>query len=122
MRIAPRRVLVVERFDSLPQANGRITRRPQKDFCQALAVPGPQKYETDGSPAIAALMRMLATGAAPVTDRQMYLCARIVFGLLVATDGHAPPPSSTSAAAPPVSRGTMTSSPRDTRSVAVSVS
>ena len=92
MRFAPHRVLVVERFDSLPRANGRITSRPRKDFCQALAVPGPQKYETDGGPAIAALMRMLATGAAPVTDRQMYLCARIVFGLLVATDGHAPSP------------------------------
>lgn len=88
-RFGSHRVLVVERFDRLHQASGWIARRPQEDFCQALAVPGQQKYEADGGPGIADIMRILATGAAPVADRQMFLRALIVFWLLAATDGHA---------------------------------
>ena len=44
-----RRALLVERFD---RSAGR--RIHQEDFCQALALPPPRKYEADGGPGLAA--------------------------------------------------------------------
>lgn len=84
-----RKVLVVERFDRLPQEDGWIARRPQEDFCQALGVPGLRKYEADGGPGIADVLRVLAGGARPEEDARMFLRAQIAFWLLAAIDGHA---------------------------------
>ena len=84
-----RKVLVVERFDRLPQEDGWIARRPQEDFCQALGVPGLRKYEIDGGPGIGDMLRVLAGGARPEEDARMFLRAQIAFWLLAAIDGHA---------------------------------
>lgn len=88
-RFGRHQVLVVERFDRLPQPDGWIARRPQEDLCQALGFPGAKKYEADGGPGIDAIMRVLASGASPDEDRRLFLRAQIAFWLLAATDGHA---------------------------------
>lgn len=43
-----RKVLVVERFDRLRTADGRLIRLPQEDCCQALTVPPSRKYQSEG--------------------------------------------------------------------------
>nr|MCU0883162.1 HipA domain-containing protein [Hyphomonadaceae bacterium] len=54
------RVLVVGRFDRQQGRGGRLLRRPQEDFCQALSVPPTRKYEDRGGPGIVQIMRLLA--------------------------------------------------------------
>ncbi len=84
-----RRVLVVERFDRLWTADGRLLRVPQEDCCQALSVPPTRKYESEGGPGIEAILELLKASDEPGEDQKMFLKAIVVFWLLGATDGHA---------------------------------
>lgn len=83
------RALVVERFDRLWTADGRLLRLPQEDFCQALSIPPTLKYETDGGPGIIKILDLLKGSNTPERDREYFLKSQIVFWLLGATDGHA---------------------------------
>jgi len=83
------RVLVVERFDRRWMQDGRLLRLPQEDLCQALGVPVSKKYESDGGPGIAAVVRHLGASDDPEGDRCLFLKAQFVFWALGATDGHA---------------------------------
>jgi serine/threonine-protein kinase HipA len=83
------RVLVVERFDRLWTKDGRLLRLPQEDCCQALSVPPPRKYASDGGPNMPAVLDLLKASDDPDTDRRLFLKAQIMFWLLGATDGHA---------------------------------
>jgi serine/threonine-protein kinase HipA len=83
------RVLVVERFDRLWTKDHRLLRLPQEDCCQALSVPPPRKYESDGGPGIAAVLGLLQGSDDPEADRRLFLKAQIMFWLLGAIDGHA---------------------------------
>ncbi len=83
------RALVVERFDRLWTQDGRLLRRPQEDFCQALSVPPTRKYQSEGGPGMVALLDLLKAADAPEHDLRQLLKAQIVFWLLAATDGHA---------------------------------
>lgn len=86
------RVLVVERFDRrlLDGADGAWwARLPQEDFCQALGVPGEQKYEERGGPGMAAVLATLRGSEQAAADRQRFLAAQLLFWLLAAPDGHA---------------------------------
>lgn len=83
------RALVVERFDRLWTADGRLLRLPQEDFCQALSIPPTLKYETDGGPGIIKILDLLKGSNTPERDRECFLKSQIVFWLLGATDGHA---------------------------------
>lgn len=84
------RVLVVERFDRRWSRDGRwLIRLPQEDLCQALGVPPERKYEADGGPGIAAVMRALLGSTHPSEDRASFLRACVVSWLLAAIDAHA---------------------------------
>ena len=83
------RVLVVERFDRTYARDGRLLRRPQEDFCQALSVPWTNKYENDGGPGIIDCLELLGASDEVTLDRQTFMKAVIAFWLLGATDGHA---------------------------------
>lgn len=84
-----RRVLVVERFDRQWLSDGRLLRVPQEDCCQALGVPSTQKYQSEGGPGAADIIRLLAASDDPLADQKAFLAAQIVFWLIGATDGHA---------------------------------
>ena len=91
-----RKVLVVQRFDRALQNAGSdnsdtewIARLPQEDFCQALGVPGTQKYETDGGPGMRDILRVLDASSNATADKLAFVKAQMVFWLLAATDGHA---------------------------------
>lgn len=88
-----RRVLVVERFDrrliQLPGVAPWWARLPQEDLCQALGQPGSLKYESDGGPGIAQILRTLQAGNQAPLDTQAFVLAQLAFWLLAATDGHA---------------------------------
>lgn len=87
-RFEEHRVLVVERFDRAP-ASGWIARLPQEDFCQALGCAPSLKYESDGGPGMADVLRVLAGGSNAREDRRNFLRAQLLFWILAATDGHA---------------------------------
>ena len=84
-----RAVLVVERFDRLWTEDERLLRIPQEDSCQALSVPPTRKYESDGGPGIASILRLLRDGDNPAEDQRTFMKAMVIFWLLGATDGHA---------------------------------
>ncbi|HSW20274.1 MAG TPA: type II toxin-antitoxin system HipA family toxin [Ramlibacter sp.] len=84
------RVLVVERFDRRLMAEGQwIARLPQEDFCQALAVPWQDKYESDGGPGIADALKLLSGSESALQDKLRFTLAQLAFWLMAATDGHA---------------------------------
>ena len=84
------RALVVQRFDRRVARDGRILRLPQEDGCQASGVPSDRKYETDGGPGIATIMKHLQGASLhPLDDQLAFLKANVVFWLLAAPDGHA---------------------------------
>lgn len=83
-------VLAVKRFDSKRSADGSWWMRlAQEDFCQALGRSGASKYENEGGPGIADIMKLLLFSEEQETDRRMFLKAQLLFWLLAAPDGHA---------------------------------
>jgi serine/threonine-protein kinase HipA len=84
-----KRALVIERFDRQRVHDGRLLRLPQEDCCQALSVPPPRKYESDGGPGLRGVLELLKASDEPAIDQRLFLKAQIVFWLLGATDGHA---------------------------------
>lgn len=84
-----RRVLVVERFDRLWRDDGRLLRVPQEDCCQALGVPSTKKYQSEGGPTAADIIRLLGGSDDPSNDQMAFLASQIIFWLIGATDGHA---------------------------------
>ncbi|MEX0409778.1 type II toxin-antitoxin system HipA family toxin [Aquibium sp. LZ166] len=83
------KALVIERFDRRWTSDGRLLRLPQEDCCQALSVPPTLKYQSDGGPAMVAILDLLKGGDTPAEDQAAFIKAQILFWLLGATDGHA---------------------------------
>lgn len=83
------KALVIERFDRRRTQDGTIRRLPQEDFCQALGVPPGRKYQSDGGPGVADILKLLGGSDAPDEDRKTLFKAQILFWLIGATDGHA---------------------------------
>lgn len=84
------RTLVVERFDRhWSNDQQRLLRIPQEDFCQALGVSSGLKYESDGGPSIAELMRILTGAFDSIHDRYHFMKSLFLFWVLGAIDGHA---------------------------------
>lgn len=83
------RALSIERFDRKWTKKGTLLRLPQEDFCQAMAVPPSQKYQTDGGPSITDCIDLLRGSDKPTEDQIEFFRAQILFWLLGATDGHA---------------------------------
>ncbi|WP_354004890.1 type II toxin-antitoxin system HipA family toxin [Ramlibacter albus] len=92
-RFGGRKALMVERFDrALQMPAGRapwIARLPQEDFCQALGVPGTQKYESDGGPGVRDVLRILDNSSNAQGDKLTFVKTLLAFWLMAATDGHA---------------------------------
>ena len=66
-RVGSRKLLVVERYDRVVQADGTVERIHQEDFCQATSTLPDNKYEEDGGPSlrrIAGLLQTVATADA----------------------------------------------------------
>lgn len=84
------KTLVVERFDRKWVANNSwIARIPQEDFCQVFGLPSEEKYEENGGPNIAKIMKYLTASETADADRLHFIKSQFVFWLLAATDGHA---------------------------------
>lgn len=83
------KALVIERFDRRWTNDHRLLRLPQEDCCQALSIPPSRKYQNDGGPGIADILRLLQAGDSPAEDQKRFLKAQVIFCLVGATDGHA---------------------------------
>ena len=87
---AGQKVLVVERYDRRRLANGRIIRLHQEDVCQALAVPPLRKYENEGGPGAAQIVRLLLRETDdPQHDVGAFLDALALNWVICGTDAHA---------------------------------
>lgn len=93
LRIEELDVLLVERFDRTRDAQGRIVRRHQEDFCQALGLPSRLKYERNGQPPrifdAKAVGRLLGQTVEPATERLRFVRATLFDILIGNVDGHA---------------------------------
>lgn len=90
MRFGDQQALVVRRFDrSLARDRSWIARIPQEDFCQVLGQPSWRKYEADGGPGMADILRVLENSTEREADREAFYRAQLLFWMLAATDGHA---------------------------------
>lgn len=89
MDVCGHSVLVVGRYDRMQDESGSWVRIHQEDMCQALAVHPSAKYERDGGPGIAEMMRVLDASGDALADR-LDLLRAVLFNLLIAgTDAHA---------------------------------
>lgn len=83
---------VTTRFDRRTGTSGDVIRIHQEDFCQALSVFPSRKYEEDGGPTMADMMRLVARTSSPsYRGEDLRAMAELfVFNLLVAgVDAHA---------------------------------
>jgi len=86
-------VLLVERFDRATDSQGRIVRRHQEDFCQALGLPARLKYERRGEPGrrydAVAIGKLLGRMTEPAGERLRFAQSTIFDLLIGNVDGHA---------------------------------
>lgn len=83
---------VTTRYDRSIAFDGAVTRIHQEDFCQALSVLPARKYEEDGGPTMADMVRLVGSVSSPAyrRDDQRALAELFAFNLLVAgVDAHA---------------------------------
>lgn len=84
------KALVVKRFDRVWDEDKKwLFRLPQEDFCQVLGIPSSLKYESDGGPGIAQIMKILEGSKNVKIDRYQFMKSTFVFWILGAIDGHA---------------------------------
>jgi serine/threonine-protein kinase HipA len=84
--------IVVERFDRLTAspANAVPRRIHQEDMCQALALMPADKYQEDGGPGIAEIVRLIRSASTnPELDVERFLKANIFNWFIGGTDAHA---------------------------------
>ncbi len=84
------KVLIIKRFDrDLAKDGSWIIRHPQEDMCQANGIASALKYESDGGPGIAKIMKLLNASTRPENGRKQFMLSVFLFWLLGAIDGHA---------------------------------
>lgn len=84
------KALVVKRFDRRwSNDHSWLMRLPQEDMCQAMGVAAGRKYEADGGPGIADIMKLLLGSRQQVADREQFFKSQVLFWMLAAIDGHA---------------------------------
>ncbi|MBF0442379.1 MAG: type II toxin-antitoxin system HipA family toxin [Oligoflexales bacterium] len=90
LRFGRQKALVVERFDrKWSKDGGWLIRLPQEDMCQALGISSNLKYQSDGGPDIARIMKLLLGSFNAHEDRREFFKSIVFFWLLAAPDGHA---------------------------------
>lgn len=83
-------VIVVERFDRLPNPERILRRVHQEDMCQALQKLPSEKYQESRGPGIETIVRLLrAVSTAQLEDVWRFLDANIFNYLIGGTDAHA---------------------------------
>lgn len=83
------RYLMVERYDR-DLTTEPIRRLHQEDFCQALGRPSDRKYQSEGGPSVAELMRLLRLcSAVPARDQTVLWRALVLNWLIGNCDAHA---------------------------------
>ena len=81
--------IVVERFDRVV-LDGEVRRVHQEDFCQALSIAPIYKYEAEGGPTAADLIRVLHERGSDARRDVSRIIDALIFNWLVGgTDGHA---------------------------------
>ena len=83
-------LFIVQRFDRITNAEGKVTRLHQEDFCQALGILPEQKYEAEGGPSLALCFELISrVSISPAVDR-LALLRWAVFNVLIGNaDAHA---------------------------------
>lgn len=84
--------IVVERYDRLPPEKGSAFYRRvhQEDLCQALGLMPGRKYQEDGGPGIAQIVKLIRrVSAASEEDVERFLKANMYNWLIGGTDAHA---------------------------------
>jgi serine/threonine-protein kinase HipA len=89
MRFGTTKALVIERFDRKWSGDGRLLRLPMEDCCQALSISPSRKYQAEGGPGMADILKLLSRSDVPAEDQTTFVKAQILFWLIGATDGHA---------------------------------
>lgn len=88
--VGGRRFLLVERYDRLTHAGGRIQRVHQEDFCQALGVVPEMKYQSEGGPDLAQCFDLVRRATRPSAPQVLRLFDYVVFNALIGNhDAHA---------------------------------
>lgn len=83
-----RELLVVERYDRVLHANGRVDRIHQEDFCQALRVGPDRKYQALGGPSLANIAQVVEVAVGP--EALEVLLRAVVLNVLIGNaDAHA---------------------------------
>ena len=81
--------LIVERYDRVRDASGRVVRLHQEDLCQALSVMPDCKYTEDGGPAARDALRLLA-GTVHSKLNLLLFSQQLFYNVLIgAPDAHA---------------------------------
>ena len=84
------RLYIVERFDREKSKDGKILRRHQEDFCQALSILPDQKYESEGGPSLAQCFTLLKERSVSPAADQKVLLSWVIFNFLLGNaDAHA---------------------------------
>ena len=78
-----RHVLLVSRYDRLEDADGRLVRIHQEDFCQALGVVPEMKYQNEGGPDLKSCFDLLRKATRPSAPQVLRLLDAVVFNALV---------------------------------------
>ncbi len=81
---------LIERYDRRKEADGKLSRVHQEDFCQALGVGYSRKYEAEGGPGLKVCFGLLAErGSQPIIDK-MNMLRWVIFNYLIGNcDAHA---------------------------------
>jgi serine/threonine-protein kinase HipA len=88
-RVGTEEVLVVERFDRRTEG-GRVLRLHQEDVCQALGIDPQRKYQADGGPSAADVIRLLRTRSARAAQDVLAFIDRLVLAITIGNaDAHA---------------------------------
>lgn len=84
------RIFIITRYDRSRNADGRVVRLHQEDFCQGLGFLPDQKYESEGGPSLQQCFALLqGESIRPAADR-MALLRWAVFNFLIGNaDAHA---------------------------------
>ena len=84
------KAIAVERFDRRwIKDRTHLLRLPQEDICQAKGIPSSIKYESDGGPGIADIMKLLEGSSNALEDRYNFMKFQVFQWAIGAIDGHA---------------------------------
>lgn len=87
---AGQEAIVIERYDRGRLSDGRLIRLHQEDACQALGVSPLRKYENEGGPGPAQIVKLLLEESDdPGTDVGAFLDALVLNWVIGGTDAHA---------------------------------